>query len=328
LSSSPLSRFAPSLGRAARIRPLTAATLAVMISALAVGTAYVGGASAKTALARGHAQRIAAATDAGFTEEALAAAAGGLDASALAIARRHDPYAVAGAAQRDRQAVLITAQLKAAPRVAKPAENAARASDLDCLTQAAYYEARGEGQAGMRAVAQVVLNRVKHPAYPKSVCGVVFQGSGRRIGCQFSFTCDGSMRDAVNRGAWDRARTVASSALAGQSYAAVGKATHFHTTAVSPQWRNTLVRINQVGDHVFYRIGGRTEVARQASARTHSAAATPSRPDMLRPALPQDEAIFTQALAVTPAPEAATVVQSAAADAPASTAAANAAPIA
>ena len=262
--------------RLARIRP-GSAVVAVGALMLAMGCAYLGGAAAKANTVRGQAERIEGATAAGFTEEALAAAAGGLDESALRIARRHDPYTVAGGAQRDRQAELLTARLEqlrttqsapglrqvslTGPVAAQPfrlggALDASR--DLECLTQAAYYEARGEGRDGMQAVAQVVLNRARHPAFPKTVCGVVFQGAGRRTGCQFSFTCDGSMRGPVNRAAWNRARDVASSALSGRVYAAVGNATHFHTTGVSPGWRNALVRVNQVGDHLFYRFGGRS----------------------------------------------------------------------
>lgn len=248
-----------------------------MLMGLAVGCAYLGGTAAKATTVRNQAERIEGATAAGFTEEALAAAAGGLDESALAIARRHDPYTVAGGAQRDRQAELMTARLEQLR--AQPAHNALRqvsltgpvaaqpfrlggaldaSRDLECLTQAAYYEARGEGRDGMRAVTQVVLNRVRHPAFPKSVCGVVFQGAGRRTGCQFSFTCDGSMRGAVNRAAWNRAREVAASALSGSVFAPVGNATFFHTTGVSPGWRHAMVRVNQVGDHLFYRFGGRS----------------------------------------------------------------------
>jgi spore germination cell wall hydrolase CwlJ-like protein len=263
--------------RLARIRPGSAAAAFGVVMGLAVGCAYLGGTAAKATTVRNQAERIEGATAAGFTEEALAAAAGGLDESALAIARRHDPYTVAGGAQRDRQAELMTArleQLRASPAnpalrqvsltgpvAAQPfrlggALDASR--DLECLTQAAYYEARGEGRDGMRAVTQVVLNRVRHPAFPKSVCGVVFQGAARRSGCQFSFTCDGSMRGAVNRAAWNRAREVASSALSGGVFAPVGNATFFHTTAVSPGWRNAMVRVGQVGDHLFYRFGGRS----------------------------------------------------------------------
>ena len=107
-------------------------------------------------------------------------------------------------------------------------------------------------------MAQVVLNRVRHPAFPKSVCGVVYQGAARRTGCQFSFTCSGVMRGRVNQAAWNRARDVASKALSGGVYAAVGNATHFHTTGVSPAWRGSLVRVSQVGSHLFYRFGGRS----------------------------------------------------------------------
>ena len=271
------SRAIPPVERKAVIRPgAAAATFGAMVG-LAVGCAYLGGAAAKATTVRAQAERIQSATAAGFTEEALAAAAGGLDESALAIARRHDPYTVAGSAQRDRQSELLTARLEqlrgqsvqadlrrvslTGPIAAQPfrlggALDASR--DLDCLTQAAYYEARGEGREGMKAVAQVVLNRVRHRAFPNSVCGVVFQGAGRRTGCQFSFTCDGSMRGRVNTAAWNRARDIASAALSGTVYAAVGNATHFHTTGVSPRWRNTLVRVSQVGDHLFYRFGGRS----------------------------------------------------------------------
>ena len=263
--------------RKARIRPGAAAAAFGALVGLAVGGAYLAGTAAKANTIRTQAMRIEGAAAAGFTEEALAAAAGGLDESALAIARRHDPYLVAGAAQRDRQAELLAArldELRAAdnsaslrrasltsPTAAQPFRlgGALEASrDLDCLTQAVYYEARGEGRDGMKAVAQVVLNRARHPAFPKSVCGVVFQGANRSTGCQFSFTCNGAMRGRVNSAAWDRARAIATSALSGEVFGAVGNATHFHTTGVSPQWRNSLVRVSQVGDHLFYRFGGRS----------------------------------------------------------------------
>jgi len=277
LPNAPQTCAKPSVDRQARIRPGTAAAAFGALMGLAVGCAYLGGTAAKATTVRNQAERIEGATSAGFTEEALAAAAGGLDESALAIARRHDPYTVAGSAQRDRQAELMTARLEqlraqpsssglrqvslTGPVAAQPfrlggALDASR--DLECLTQAAYYEARGEGRDGMRAVTQVVLNRVRHPAFPKSVCGVVFQGAGRRSGCQFSFTCDGSMRGGINRAAWDRAREVASGALSGSVFSAVGNATFFHTTGVSPGWRNAMVRVNQIGDHLFYRFGGRS----------------------------------------------------------------------
>jgi spore germination cell wall hydrolase CwlJ-like protein len=142
--------------------------------------------------------------------------------------------------------------------VIRPARNdkarakVTRRADLDCLTTAVYYEARGESPRGQAAVAQVVMNRVKHPAFPKTVCGVVFQGAGRR-GCQFSFACDGSMRRGREVLAWKRARDVATRALAGAARAEVGSATHFHTTAVSPIWAPQMLRVAHVGAHVFYK---------------------------------------------------------------------------
>lgn len=126
---------------------------------------------------------------------------------------------------------------------------------LECLTAAIYYEAASEPDAGQRAVAQVVLNRVAHPAWPKTVCGVVYQGS-ERPGCQFSFACDGSMARRPVAAFWDRARRVAADALAGYVYAPVGLATHYHTSAVHPYWADSLTFIGTIGAHRFYRWSG------------------------------------------------------------------------
>ncbi|MCA6286688.1 MAG: cell wall hydrolase [Phenylobacterium sp.] len=134
-----------------------------------------------------------------------------------------------------------------------PAQTFAR--ELNCLTQAVYFEARGESPAGQAAVAQVVLNRVRKAGFPKSVCGVVFQGSARGAGCQFSFACDGSMRQAREARSWSQARHIAARALAGAVMTAVGDATHFHTVHVSPDWSRDLREVTQVGLHIFYRIG-------------------------------------------------------------------------
>jgi len=127
---------------------------------------------------------------------------------------------------------------------------------LTCLTQAIYYEAASEPDAGQRAVAQVVLNRVAHPAFPKTVCGVVYQGSERSTGCQFTFTCDGALARVPNRLFWERAEAVARAALAGYVYAPVGLATHYHTIAVHPYWADSLAFLGTIGAHRFYRLGG------------------------------------------------------------------------
>ena len=144
----------------------------------------------------------------------------------------------------------------ASPFALRFASAADRARSLQCLTEAVYYEAATEPLDGQRAVAQVVLNRVRHPAYPNSVCGVVFQGHERRTGCQFSFTCDGSLGRAPMMSLWNRARQVAAEALAGGVYAPVGYATHYHANYVVPYWASSLVKNATIGAHIFYRWTG------------------------------------------------------------------------
>lgn len=171
----------------------------------------------------------------------------------------------------------VTAGFAPPPFIATGMEDDRRRA-AECLTAAVYYEARSEDAAGQRAVAQVVLNRVRDRAFPSSVCGVVYQGSQRRTGCQFSFTCDGSIAARREPGAWERARAVAEAALAGAVYAPVGSATHYHTTAISPWWAPSLRRIGLVGAHVFYRWRGALERAlsfRQAYAGAEPGAAIP-----------------------------------------------------
>ncbi|HYD12168.1 MAG TPA: cell wall hydrolase [Allosphingosinicella sp.] len=123
---------------------------------------------------------------------------------------------------------------------------------LQCLTEAIYYEARSESEDGQRAVAQVVLNRVRHPAYPNTVCGVVYQGAERTTGCQFSFTCTGVMGPIGEPAAWDRARRIAMAALRGNVFRPVGLAVNYHTTAIRPYWAPSLITQTTVGAHVFY----------------------------------------------------------------------------
>ncbi len=143
-----------------------------------------------------------------------------------------------------------------------------------CMTQAIYYEAASESDAGQRAVAQVVLNRVAHSAWPSTVCGVVFQGSSRSTGCQFSFTCDGSLARRPSRGGWERAGRIARQALAGSVYAPVGLSTHYHTLAVSPYWAPSLSRTTVIGAHIFYRLPG--AAGDSAAFGTHYAGGEPT----------------------------------------------------
>ncbi|WP_206682708.1 cell wall hydrolase [Chthonobacter albigriseus] len=128
-----------------------------------------------------------------------------------------------------------------------------------CLAEAIYFEARGESEKGQLAVAQVVLNRVRNPAYPDSICKVVYQNEGKRDACQFSYACDG-IKDVVRPGsAWTRARKVARDATFGGAYLAeLGTATHYHATYVRPNWASVFKKQEKIGRHVFYqtRYGG------------------------------------------------------------------------
>ncbi|MEO5971761.1 MAG: cell wall hydrolase, partial [Sphingomicrobium sp.] len=144
----------------------------------------------------------------------------------------------------------------AAPFVWHGADSATRARALECLTNAVYYEAGNESADVQKAVAQVVLNRVRHPAFPASVCGVVYQGSTRATGCQFTFTCDGSLLRRPAAAGWAQARKVAETALAGAVHAPVGTATHYHTNYVVPYWASSLVKNAISGAHIFYRWSG------------------------------------------------------------------------
>ncbi len=131
-----------------------------------------------------------------------------------------------------------------------------RARAIDCLAAADYYEA-GSGTAGQRAVAQVVLNRVRHAAFPATICGVVFAGAERVTGCQFTFTCDGSLdRRRPSLRDWRQARETAAEMLLGRVEGTVGEATHYHTDWVSPPWDREMDKLAVVDTHLFFRWRG------------------------------------------------------------------------
>lgn len=256
------------------------AALAGCTLSLGLAAFYLAGVNSTSGLMHSRARGLAAAQAQGFSDAALQRA-GGLSSGALVIAQRHDPFNVSGAAQRDKEAADFAARLDQAGSPAASAsavslmlrpglgpEGAAGrmrfasigaldgARDLDCLTQAVYYEARGESDRGQAAVAQVVLNRVRHPAFPKTICAVVFQGSGaRKADCQFSFVCDGSMRQTRDEAAWEKAQHVAARALSGVVVANIGAATHFHAVSITRDWGDGLVKVATVGMHVFYKFG-------------------------------------------------------------------------
>lgn len=124
--------------------------------------------------------------------------------------------------------------------------------ETDCLAAAIYYEAATEPVAGQRAVAQVVLNRLRHPRFPKRICDVVYQGAERRTGCQFTFTCDGSLARAPVLRRWLIAKAIANAALHGAVSAPVGQSTHYHASYVFARWAPELRKIAMIGTHIFY----------------------------------------------------------------------------
>ena len=125
----------------------------------------------------------------------------------------------------------------------------------DCLAEAMYYEARGEGLDGQMAVAEVVYNRMRSGNYPKTLCEIVFEGSGLRTGCQFSFTCDGELRYARSPVVWRHLRRLALQIVLGQIQlrGLTSGALSFHAVDVAPGWADTMERTTQIGNHIFYR---------------------------------------------------------------------------
>lgn len=148
--------------------------------------------------------------------------------------------------------------IKPARRYMFHGSRAARTQAIDCLATAALYEA-GDDDRGQRAVIQVILNRVRAAGFPRTICGVVYQGADRLTGCQFSFTCDGSVARRYQRTGMAAARRRAARALAGATFRPVGNATHYHTDWVFPIWAGSLVKIAQIRTHIFYRTGSGAE---------------------------------------------------------------------
>ena len=125
----------------------------------------------------------------------------------------------------------------------------------NCLADAMYYEARGEGRAGQLAIAEVVYNRMRSRYYPETICGVVFEGASLHTGCQFSFTCNGEMARRKSPVVWRRTQRLALQIVTGivQLQNTTAGALSFHATDVDPAWADTMDRTVQIGHHIFYR---------------------------------------------------------------------------
>ena len=272
----------------AQARALAGAALVAGGLGSVLAGAYWAGAHTEASTAQAQVRRLADAAASGFSDAALQRSTNGMGPGALAVAQRRDPVlrgAEAAAdgdrAVQERAAALLAARAVTRMDGAPPAPSAVQVAsgerprlmllsgpsaapfrtagaldssrDLDCLTAAVYYESRGDSVAGQAAVAQVVLNRVRHPAFPKSVCGVVFQGAGSGH-CQFSFVCDGAMRRPKSAAMWENARKVAARALGGYVMPEAGQAVSFHAAYLGRLWPS-MQRIGQIGAHVFYRFG-------------------------------------------------------------------------
>lgn len=139
--------------------------------------------------------------------------------------------------------------------VGKTASLATKGGESNCLATAIYFEARGESAKGQKAVAEVILARTRVPGRPKSICGVVYEGSWRETGCQFSFTCDDASDVARPDAAWKQACTIAAAAMRarGKKGTIVKGATFYHADYVSPDWASRMVKVAQIGSHIFYR---------------------------------------------------------------------------
>jgi spore germination cell wall hydrolase CwlJ-like protein len=131
-------------------------------------------------------------------------------------------------------------------------------SELNCLAEALYFEARGETVKGQFAVAEVILNRVKSDRFPGSPCAVINQGTGKKYQCQFTYTCDGQKEIIGEKRAFERVKKVARAALDGVVPKITQGATHYHTTAVKPGWSRVYKKTAAIGTHIFYRHTWRT----------------------------------------------------------------------
>lgn len=176
-------------------------------------------------------------------------------------------------AKRDRDGAALASLVSFKPEHLKRAE--ALDAEAECMAQAIYYESRNEPLAGQLAVAEVISNRMRDHRYPDTACGVVFQGSTRTTGCQFTFTCDGALGRKPKGTAWEQAKEIAAHVLMNLAEDRTGGATHYHATYVDPVWSAGLIRTDKIGLHVFYRFPRGSEWAQVRSASASRSAAAP-----------------------------------------------------
>ncbi|HSG94148.1 MAG TPA: cell wall hydrolase, partial [Afifellaceae bacterium] len=230
-------------------KPGTGGTPAVMVADAGPATSHGSGGAAPVAGTFG----LAAYAPAGATIDAPFDA---LLGAAPAITPKKRPASVLGWLNGRKR--MKAANGKAHAWLANPLpSHAFSKTQQECLARGIYFEARGESELGQAGVAQVILNRVRNPAYPGTICGVVYQNKKWRNRCQFSFACDG-IRDRVRSArAWKVAQKVAKAVSSGEIWLDdVGDSTHYHAGYVRPRWARKMKKTDKIGRHIFYRTKG------------------------------------------------------------------------
>ena len=127
-------------------------------------------------------------------------------------------------------------------------------SEMRCLAEAIYFEARGEAIEGQYAVGEVIINRVLSNEFPNSVCGVISEGANRLNACQFSYNCDGKLETINEKKIYERILKLSKILLEPSSRFLTGGATFYHSKLVSPSWSKKFIKTKEIGNHFFYKL--------------------------------------------------------------------------
>ena len=127
-------------------------------------------------------------------------------------------------------------------------------SEMKCLAEAIYFEARGEALEGQYAVGEVIINRVLSKDFPNTVCGVISEGASRLNSCQFSYNCDGKLETITEKKIYERILKLSKMLLEPTARFLTNGATFYHSKLVSPSWSKKFIKTNEIGNHVFYKL--------------------------------------------------------------------------
>lgn len=180
----------------------------------------------------------------------------GIVLAGLVVWTQFDQYTVNQGADVPALARVADAPVRVTPLPVLAQYANAGIDQSECLAEALYYEARGEGTEGEKAVAEVVLQRTRDRGYPRTICEVVYEGvQPNTRNCQFSFACDGALRRPKEQGTWRRVRNLAERIVQGAVKLAgeTGHAIAYHKVGIEPPWAEGMQRTAQIGNHIFYR---------------------------------------------------------------------------